>query len=228
MKSVVKTLFLLIFLLSTAVLMAQKPATPTNLVASYQKYNNRIELNWKASDSCRIYRREKTKKTFDWIGAVKLNWYVDKKDLKSNVSYVYYVQTVAKNGYVSDKSNESTGALLVIASDKDSMISVMPPSVKECIEVTLTQSKFASPNFILKFLVASKCPQFKAIQLTLYRSDDDVLNTEKDNFLSEETFDITQVRGSFVVKNHGEPKTGYLILKVATNEGSFIVNRKIE
>lgn len=228
MKSVVKDLLLLIFLLSTAVLMAQKPATPTNLGASYQKYNNRIELNWRAKDSCKIYRREKTKKAFDLIGAVKLNWYVDKKDLKSNVAYVYYVQAVANNGSVSDKSNESTGALLIVASDKDSTISVTPPSVKDCIEATLTQSKFASQNFILKFLVASKCSLLKTVQLRLYRSDDDVLNDGKDNFLSEETFDLTQGRGSFVIKNNGEPKTGYLILKVATNEGSFTVARKIE
>lgn len=222
--------FFLFFFISTFA-MAQKPAAPTNLSASYRKFPDRIELEWKTTltnHEYKIYRKAKGKKSFDTIGSVKQNRYIDRdrKELRPNVSYIYCVQVVTPKGLVSDMSNEDTGALLLVASEKDSA-ALPKQQLRGCIDINLIDSKFMSQNFILRFLVASKCSSLKTVQLTLFRSDDTVLDST-DNFLSEKTLDLARTRDSFTAKNNGEPTTGYLILKVATNEDSFTVFRKIE
>jgi hypothetical protein len=176
-----------------------------------------------------VYRREKSKKgsDFDTIGTVEQNRCVDKKDLKSNIEYVYLVEAVSKKGKVSDKSNEAIGALLPVASEKDSLMSVTPPSVKDCIEVKLTQSKFVSQHFIVAYSITIKCETPPSVQLALYRSDDAQWD-EKDNLLTRDTLVLPASRGSLKAKNNGEPTTGFLLLKVSTNEDSFVAAKKIE
>ena len=128
-------------------------------------------------------------------------------------------------------SNEAKGALLVVASDKDTLVSsnlsLTKTPLKECMDVTLGTSKFLSQTFVIKFLISSKCDYTKSVMLTLYRSDDEQLD-ENDNFLKQDTFELTNTRGTIVSKNNGEPTKGFLILKIATNDDSFIVARKIE
>jgi hypothetical protein len=218
-----------IFLFISTLSLAQKPAAPTNLKASYQKFPDRIELEWKTTvnnHQYKIYRGEKGKKPPVLIDSVNQNRYVDRKGLRVNIPYIYRVRTISPQGLVSDMSNEDTGALLLVASEKDSA-ALPKQQLKDCIDINLIESKFMSQNFILKFLVANKCSSLKTVQLTLFRSDDIVLDST-DNFLSEKTLDLARNRDSFTAKNNGEPKTGYLILKVATNEDSFTVVRKIE
>jgi hypothetical protein len=230
MKSVTKNIVFFIILFVSTITVAQKPAAPTQLEASFQKYPNRIELKWKvatANPQYKIYRRDKTKKKFELIDSVNQNRYIDKKDLKPNTLYTYHVRAVGEKGKVSDKSKEAIGALLTVASEKDTSLPVSPVSIKDCIEVTITQSKFVSQNFIFKFLLAFKCDTPPSVQLDLFRSNDDKLD-EHDNLLSQEILKLPANRHSISVKNNGEPTTGFLLLKISTPTNSFVVAKKIE
>ena len=233
MKSLIKNSSFFLFLFLTVFLKAQKPIAPMQLKASYQKYNNRIELTWHevVAQQYKIYRREESKKIFELVDSVSQGRYIDKKELKFNVSYIYHVLSVSSKGKFSTPSNEAKGALLVVASDKDtsltSNLSLKETSLKECIDITLSASKFLSQTFILKFSISSKCEYPKSVILTLYRSDDDQLD-ENDNFLKKETIELTNTRGTIISKHNGEPTKGFLILKVGTNDSNFIAARKIE
>lgn len=230
MKSVTKNIGFFIILFISTITVAQKPTTPVNLSATYQKYTNRIELTWQvpsANHQYKIYRHEKKKKRFDLIDSVNQNRYVDKKDLKPNTEYTYHVRAIGEKGKVSEKSNEAVGALLTVASEKDTSLSVNPVLIKDCIEATITQSKFVSQNFIFKFLLAFKCDTPPSVQLDLFRSNDDKLD-EQDNLLSQETLKLPANRHSISVKNNGEPTTGFLLLKISTPIDSFVVAKKIE
>jgi fibronectin type 3 domain-containing protein len=230
MNSISKNSLLFVFFFTSIILAAQKPLAPFELSASYQKFPNRIELEWKTKtnkDKFNVFRSDNGKKKFVLVGTVGQNRYVDKKSLKIKTAYVYRVSTVASNGIESDFSNDATGALLIVASEKDSSSSTNVPPLKDCMDVILTDAKTSAKNYILKFTIAAKCDMPKTVQLSLYRSDDALLDAQ-DNFLNQQTFDLTRTRGALTSNNNGESTNGYLILKVETNEDSFIVARKIE
>jgi hypothetical protein len=228
MKSVFKYTCLLAFCCFSTALLAQKPMPPMNLLASYQKYTNRIELAWVAPSvnyQYRVYRKEKGKKTFDLMGSVEQNRYIDRNQLHTNTDYTYYICSVNNSGAESDKSNEAVGAIRVVATQAHPVDTSQ--SLQECMDVSLTESKFTNAQFVLRFLTTTKCTLTKPMQLTLYRSDDAALDTA-DNFLHQEPFNIAQKRGALVVKNNGEATMGYLLLKISTEVDSFVVARKIE
>ena len=230
MKFLAKNNCFSIFLFISTVIVAQKPAIPVGFSASYQKYNNRIELTWQATAAnhlYKIFRREQVKKSFELIDSVSQNRYVDRKGLRMKTSYIYRIRAVTPNGSVSELSNEATGALLLVASDIDTSITVNTQRLKNCVDVTLIEGKASPKSFTIKFSVASKCDIPKGVQLTLYRSDDALLDAQ-DDFLSQQSFDLTRTRGALVSNNNGEQIKGYFLLKVETNEDSFIVVRKIE
>jgi fibronectin type 3 domain-containing protein len=230
MNSILKNCFFFVFIFVSTTMIAQKPVAPFELSASYQKFANRIELEWKTKMVNRkynIFRSDNGKKKFALIGTVEQNRYIDKKSLKIKTAYVYRVSAVAPNGIASDFSNDATGALLIVASEKDSSNSTNVPPLKDCMDVILTDAKTSAKNYILKFTITAKCDMPKTVQLSLYRSDDALLDAQ-DNFLNQQTFDLTRTRGALTSNNNGESTNGYLILKIETNEDSFIVVRKIE
>ncbi len=219
--------FLTVFI--SAALIAQQPPAPTQLSASYQKYTNRIELSWQGAADVHhynIYRSEQTKKRFELIDSVNQNRFVDRKSLKYYTSYIYHVRAIANNS-VSDMSNEATGALLAIANKHDTSLSTTTPPLKDCLDITLTQTRFVSDNFIARYSVTVKSEALQSVQLTLYRSNDSILD-EQDNFLTQETLSLPSTKGAIISKNNGEPTKGFLILKIATEVDSFVVARKIE
>jgi hypothetical protein len=225
-----KTTSALIFLFIASSLSAQKPIAPSGLAASFKKFNNRIELTWNATDAnhqYKIFRAEQAKKTFEAVATVNQNRFVDRNNLEFNKSYLYRVKALAPDGSLSDDSNQAVGALVVLAMLPDFSQTNTPQPLEDCISVNLSAAKATAQSFALKFIVSTNCDMPKAVQMTLYRSDDATFD-EKDDFIIQESFDLSRKRGVLTAKNQGETTTGYLLLKVETPEESFIVARKIE
>lgn len=226
MKFLTKYLCFLIFSFFGGEINAQKPQPPTGLSAS-KIWADRIELKWNynlGNDSFIIFRtrpdgaREK-------IATLQKHIFIDRdRSVKSGVNYEYQVFAVALNGLISDGSNKDLGMKIVVADPHDTNSKSESPA---CLNFTILESKASVQGFVLKFLAASKCRTIKNVQLSLYRSDDEKLD-EKDNLLSQQSFELSRSRGALLSKNNGEPTEGYLLLKVATNDNSFIIASKIK
>jgi hypothetical protein len=228
MKLPLKYAFLFIICLLSIFTHAQQAAIPSKLSASYKKYHNRIELTWQATATDHRYivqRRERAKKAFTPIDTVAQNRYVDRNKLRVNTDYFYCIQSVEATGAVSLPSEEAMGALLGVAEGKDARKDSL--SLENCIHINITEAKASAKFFALKFLAQPACPAPKTAQLTLYRSDDAILD-DSDRFLLRQAFNFSRTRGALTAKNTGETTRGYLILKVESNGDGFVVSGKIE
>lgn len=225
------TKHLLIFVLSIGFLqvMAQSTTIPLGLSASYKKYTNRIELSWKATaaqDKYIIHRRERQQKAFSAIDTITQNRYVDRNKLRTSTDYIYRVQAVNPQGVASDFSTEATGALLTIAGgnipgQKDSL------QQANCIDLKFTESRVSETRIAAKFLVQHHCSSIKTAQLTLLRSDNEVLD-ETDEVISSQSFKLSRTRGALAGTNTSGNTSGYLIIKIDTEAGETLVIQKVE
>jgi hypothetical protein len=222
-----KNLLFFLFFFIPIGMFAQQTAVPTKVRATYREYPNRIVINWNPTDSnypYKLYRREVAQKMPEWIATIHQNWYVDRDSkLKNNRDYVYQVRAVSLSGLESDWSEEAIGALLPVANSRDTLA----PSLKKCLEITILKANASAQGFALTFLVTSKCKTLNSVQLTLFRSDDALLD-EKDNLLQQLPFKTSSSRGALWATNHGEPITGYLLLKIESEEDSFVMATPIK
>lgn len=204
---------------------AQQPAPPAQLSATYKKYTNRIELTWAATAADHRYivkRREARQKHSVSIDTVPQNRYVDRNNLKTNTDYLYCVQSVASTGAASTPSTEATGALLSVAGDRDAQ----PDSLllERCVKITVLEGKTTGRLWVFKFLSRNTCPSVKSVQCTLYHSNDAVLD-ENDTLLAQQPFNLSRTRGVLTARNNLASPTGFLLLKVAS-EGQYFVSAK--
>lgn len=226
MKFLTKYLCFLIFFCFLNETNAQKPQPPTGLTAS-KTFSNRILLKWEHNQKNLRYSifRKKPNQIPERIATIE-NQIFDDRDssLILGVKYEYQVFAVTPNGLISDGSNKDLGMKIIVADPRDTN---PKPESPACLNFTILESKASAQGFVLKFLAASKCRTIKNVQLSLYRSDDEKLD-EKDNLLSQQSFESSRTRGALFSKNNGEPTEGYLLLKVATNDDSFIIASKIK
>jgi hypothetical protein len=222
-----KIVKILLFVLLPIFLGAQRPNAPTRLTASYREYPSQIELSWLPVTGCvgyKIYRHEKNQPKFELLDSVRGTIHSDRNNLKVQPEYVYQVRAIAADGALSAGSQEAIGALLLVAKPDSPLVR----DALTCLQLEITDATATATLFVAKFKVVSNCTKLKSVQLTLYRSDDDVLD-EKDVFLIQEpAFDMSLPRGVLVQKNQGKPSKGYLLLRIEANGESVTVVRKIK
>jgi hypothetical protein len=227
MESLTKNQFFFLFFCMPIWIFAQKTPIPTGVYATYREYPNRIVVTWNPTDSnyqYKLYRRESNQKVAKWIATIHQNWYEDRDaTLKNNQDYVYQVRAMGSMGLESDMSSETIGALLPVATRSDTI----KPLLKNCLSITISEAKASLQGFVLKFLVVKQCKTPNEVQLTLFRSEDALLD-EKDHLLSQMPFNTSKSRGALWAKNNGEPTTGYLLLKIESEQDHFILATKIK
>lgn len=187
---------------------------PSELSASYKKYANRIELSWEANGAQHHYiiqRREKTQKTFTAIDTVAQNRYIDRNRLRANMEYYYRVQSVSPEGTASAPSKEAVGALLVMANEHKTGQDTAASG--QCLQLRFSATKATSTLYSVRFMAEYTCTVDNAATITLYRSDDDVLDTH-DSILAQQSFAPPRSRGAFAVRNSTGATKGFAILKV--------------
>lgn len=229
MNLTTKHLLLFVFSIGFLPIMAQSTTAPAGLSASYKKYANRIELSWKATaaqDKYIVHRRERQQKAFTPIDTIAQNRYVDRNKLRASTDYIYRVQAVNAQGIASELSTEATGALLTIAGGSN-------PGQKDtlqqanCIDLKFTDARITEARIAAKFLVKHNCAAIKTAQITLLRSDNEVLD-DTDEVISSQSFKLSRTRGALAGANISGKTNGYLIAKITTEAGETLVVQKVE
>ncbi len=140
------------------------------------------------------------------------------------MDYLYCIQSLTPQGKISPPGIEATGALLSMAGGREGASEALLP--ESCVQINVLEAKTTGTFWVFRFLIQNSCPALKSIQCTLYHSTDSTLDATN-ALLARQVFDLSRTRGALTAPNPAQVRSGFLLLKVAWKDRSFVVQKQL-